>query len=119
MSNNGQTPEQAKSDADKFVRAQLKKAKELLLSGDMDQAYFEFGVGLHTLQDATSPAHSGFQEWDGNESLSEIKKHVTQELFYPGRNSNLQKVTNKYLNWFQSSDTSLPSENLFNSIKSD
>ena len=28
------------------------------------------GLGLHTLQDATSPAHNGFQVWNGNETTS-------------------------------------------------
>ncbi|MDZ7934563.1 MAG: hypothetical protein U5M51_06295 [Emticicia sp.] len=40
--------------ADVFVRSQFMNAKKLLAEGKTHQAYFEFAVGLHTLQDATS-----------------------------------------------------------------
>lgn len=71
------------------------------------------------MQDATSPAHGGFQVWTGHESKLEEFNHAKQELFYPGQNSNLQKVTNTYLDWFQNSNAPLPTGNLFNGIKHD
>ena len=77
------------------------------------------GKGLHALQDATSPAHGGFQQWDGHENLGQQYSHVKQELTYPGKNSNLQKITNIYLAWFQNSSSPLPKGNLFNGIKTD
>jgi RHS repeat-associated protein len=115
-----QTVDEAVELADKFVRQQFGLAKQLLENGEIYEAYFEFGVGLHALQDATSPAHGGFQSWTGNETKEELWGHVSQELFYPGRESNLQKITNQYLDWFENSSSGpLPSENLFMSIKTD
>jgi RHS repeat-associated protein len=38
-------------------------------SGDVNsptQAWFDLGMGLHTIMDNTSPAHRGFQFWDGD-----------------------------------------------------
>ena len=55
----------------------------------------------------------------GKESLWDKIKHVSKELFYPGANSNLQKITNMYLDWFEKSKNPLPAENLFNSVKTD
>ena len=112
------TPEEAKKKADRFVREQFRKAREALSQGREYEAYFEFGVGLHTLQDATSPAHAGFQKWTGKETLREQIEHVKKELTYPGKDSNLQKITNKYLEWFESGKE-LPEGNLFDSILSD
>ncbi len=82
-------------------------------------AFQTFAMGLHALQDATSPAHSGFQEWSGEESFWEQIKHVSVEILYPGENSHLQKITNQYLDWFLHSNEPLPSGNLFDTINSD
>lgn len=38
----------------------------------------------------------------------------------PGQGSNLQKVTNEYVDWFMNnSNVPLPTQNLFNNIKQD
>lgn len=118
MRNSNETKAQAMKKADAFVRAQFAKARQLLTKGKTYDAYYQFALGLHILQDATSPAHGGFQTWTGNESLKQEVGHVKQELFYPGTNSNLQKVTNYYLNLFQNGGD-LPKENLFQSISHD
>ena len=119
MRNNGETIEQAMAKADNFVRSQFTKAKTLLKEGKIAEAYFEFGVGLHTLQDATSPAHGGFQQWDGKETVWQQVTHVQKELIYPGKQSNLQNITNIYLAWFQNSNSPLPKTNLFKNIRTD
>ncbi|MBY0349050.1 MAG: hypothetical protein K2W79_12390 [Hydrotalea flava] len=119
MRNKGETVEQAKAKANDFVRYQLAIARSYLASGNEYQAYFEFGLALHVLQDATSPAHGGFQEWSGEETLGEQAKHVAKEFNYPGKNSYLQKVTNFYLDWFEKGNKELPSGNLFDLIKHD
>jgi RHS repeat-associated protein len=118
---NGQTAEDAQDQADKYVRFMFGLAKELKGMGRTEDAYFAFGVGLHTLQDATSPAHGGFQPWHDNEHIwgPDELAHVLQELRYPGTQSNLQQITNHYLDWFENSDAPLPSENLFNHISTD
>ena len=120
MRDETETPEQAKVKADAFVRDKFAKAKQLLAEGKTYAAYKEFGLGLHTLQDATSPAHNGFQKWTGEENWVQEKWHAIKEGFFPGSNSNLQKVTNQYLNWLEKGATTpLPSTNLFNSIEAD
>jgi hypothetical protein len=50
----------------------------------VDDAYFQFAIGLHVLQDTTSPAHGGFQPWSDHETKNQIISHVSKELFYPG-----------------------------------
>jgi RHS repeat-associated protein len=114
-----QTVQEAMDNADKFVRKQFAKAKELLLQGNTKEAYKQFAIGLHALQDATSPTHAGFQVWTGEETIKQEVNHISKELFYPGTNSNLQKVTNQYLDWFQKSTAPLPSTNLFSGINHD
>jgi len=116
---NGQTVEEAMEQSDFFVRTTFATAKQLLKAGDIKDAYFIFGIGLHVLQDATSPAHGGFQPWGSNEGLGQEIMHVTQEYTYPGVNSNLQNVTTRWLEWFQSDNDVLPAENLFLNIHTD
>jgi hypothetical protein len=74
MRNKKQTVPEAMRLADEFVRKQLLKGKELLKEGKVYEAYFEFGVGLHTLQDATSPAHGGFRSGEAMKVL--VKKET-------------------------------------------
>jgi hypothetical protein len=99
----------------------------LIKEGKIYEAYFAFGMGLHTLQDATSPSHHGFQIWsshnsilgNGHPEIESVHSHISKEMSYPGQDSNLQKITNYYLDWFESDSTTLPSQNLFDNIKSD
>jgi hypothetical protein len=115
-----QTPEEAMKAADDWVRERFAQAKKLLKDGKTYEAYFEFGKGLHPLQDATSPSHAGFQQWGGDESPAELIEHVIRELFYPGKDSNLQSITNQYLDWFENNQNlPLSITNLFSGIKSD
>lgn len=51
--------------------------------GDMYRSIFEFSWILHIMQDSTSPAHRGFQVWDGEESYWEIWKHARKEWSTP------------------------------------
>ncbi len=118
MRNDDETIEQAKTKADLFVREKYNEALCLKNNGEIEKAYFELGVALHTVQDATSPSHAGFQMWNGEESLIKTGEHVVNELYYPGKNSNLQNVTNFYINLFELGKE-LPKENLFNNIKAD
>jgi len=114
-----QTVTDAANASDAFVRQQFALAKKLLSEGNIEEAYFQFAIGLHTLQDATSPSHGGFQAWGDHPTKGAEINHVTQELFYPGGNSNLQKVTNQYLEWFEHSSAPLPKGNLFSNIQHD
>ena len=80
----------------------------------MDSALFYFGKALHTLQDETSPAHVGWQIWDGQEHWHDKGAHGIQELFYwQTRNTRLDRVTEIAYSWFYWDN--LPSGNLFGS----
>lgn len=119
--------EEAKAKADKYVRDNFAAAKKAYKNGQIYEAYYYLGLGLHTLQDATSPSHHGFQPWSdfhlvvgrAHPQVESLAAHVRREMHYPGVDSNLQKVTNQYLDWLTSDSDKLPSENLFNSIKPD
>jgi hypothetical protein len=118
MRNQYQSVKEAEVLADLFVRQQFAIAKQLLLNGDYYNAYFQFAIGLHTLQDATSPAHGGFQVWTGpDESPTNVINHILKEYKYPGEQSYLQKITDQYIYWFMfNNNEPLPSENLFTHI---
>jgi hypothetical protein len=42
---------------------------------------------MHAMQDVTSPAHAGFRKYYGGNS--ELASHIWEEVFDPGKNSNL------------------------------
>jgi RHS repeat-associated protein len=117
MRTSGQSVEQAKSLANGFVREQFDKAWSLKQAGKEKEALFEFGVALHTLQDSTSPAHHGFQEWTGKEGFGEQVGHVMQELLYPGSKSELNRITKDAWGWYQSGK--LPEGDLFKNYGAD
>ncbi|WP_376717558.1 hypothetical protein [Mucilaginibacter terrae] len=118
MTNDPEQRRMNKELALEFVRKYYAQAQEKLKSGDAHFAYFLLGVALHPLQDATSPAHAGWQKWTGKENWLQLILHAGKELFYPGTDSNLQKITNKILDLFQSGKP-LPKYDYFESIKPD
>jgi RHS repeat-associated protein len=109
MRNANQTPQQAREMANNFVRAQFERAWN---APTREQALAAFGIALHTLQDATSPAHAGFQLWTGNETKRQEIAHVKREAYDPGTNSELDRVTQQAWGWFESGK--LPDGDLFN-----
>ncbi|MGH8613440.1 MAG: RHS repeat domain-containing protein, partial [Gammaproteobacteria bacterium] len=108
MRNGDQTPGEARSAANTFVRDQFQKAWG---AAAREEALTEFGIALHTLQDSTSPAHGGFQEWTGDETETERFEHIVQEVANPGEESELFKVTEDAWRWFN--DRKLPDGDLF------
>lgn len=68
----GQSEREARDAADNFIKLHEQNARNLApkgceggyqkISGD---ALYEFGQALHTITDMTSPAHEGFQIWNG------------------------------------------------------
>lgn len=118
MRNGKESIEEAKDKADAFVRERYKWARHEFDQRNKEQAFFILGVALHPIQDATSPVHGGFQAWTGEESDLDEVNHVVQEYSYPGINSNLQKVTNDFLELFFSKKD-LPDTNIFEYIQID
>lgn len=108
MSGPDETPEQAREKANEFVRGQFEKAWSAKTRED---ALFQFGVALHTLQDATSPSHEGFQQWTGHESKWEKTAHAAKEVINPGPGSELHQVTEQAWQWFN--NKKLPAGDLF------
>jgi RHS repeat-associated protein len=127
MRNRGQSVCRARYLADKFVRSQFNKAqyykKLYQQTGNdyyMEKSLFEFSIGLHTLQDSTSPSHSGFQVWSDSPSSFDIYTHITAEtIFAPidkRSTESLYGVTKNAWGWYQSGK--LPEGNLFPSQNS-
>ena len=52
--------------------------------------YF-LGLAMHAMQDATSPAHQGFQTYNGG--AGELGAHIYSELFDPQGGSRLDNAT--------------------------
>lgn len=83
MTGAGQERNVAIQQANEFVTTRLNNAKEALKSGDLNRAYSELGDAMHTLQDATSPSHRGFQVWDERSSTYAQAMHSRVERNYP------------------------------------
>jgi len=118
--NTKQTTAEASVPANAFIREYWQKARDAQAAGKTVDAYKYLGIAIHPLQDATSPAHAGWQPWKGSQESTESEiRHVLKECFYPGKNSNLQAVTNKYVNMFYNTKDPLPAGDLFLGIKAD
>jgi len=97
--------------ANQFIRNQFNKAWKLKECGLEEEALFEFGVGLHTLQDWTSPSHYGFQLWSGEETWRDVLSHVAPEVVNPGGGSELYRITEDAYKRYN--EGKLPSGDLF------
>jgi hypothetical protein len=100
----GQTKEEACAATNKFIKEEAQKSLNAKRSGNIDSALFHFGAALHAIQDATSPSHSGFQMWTGQESAMEILTHIGNESMVPKRDSPLFESTKKAWEAFKSND---------------
>jgi RHS repeat-associated protein len=95
----GQSKAAARAAANAWVTQNLTAAqKNWCTCGAMNHpvALWFFGMALHTVQDSTSPAHHGFQQWDGLSgpiNLALAISHVQKEDWDPGAGSNLDKAT--------------------------
>ena len=48
-----------------FVKDQMDQFRGNLNNGELQKAYHHLGQAMHTVQDSTSPLHSGMQTWPG------------------------------------------------------
>ena len=97
MTGPNQFPFQARAAANEFVRDQFRKAWS---ATSPDEALREFGIGLHTLQDSTSPSHFPFRVWTGQETNWQLINHVRQEIRDPGQGSALYRATEEAWGWY-------------------
>lgn len=66
-----------------LVRKELSSAIDARKANNAQLALPALGKALHTLGDATSPAHRQFQIWSYDFGIWEMAKHVFQERVYP------------------------------------
>jgi RHS repeat-associated protein len=99
-----QSKEEAKAKANIWVRTQLQLARDNEAVGRQDVALMYLGNAMHTLQDATSPSHVGFQEFqcEGLGFWFNIGRHALGDISnYPDFRSALNRETRRaydYLN---------------------
>lgn len=102
MRRRGQSPEDARREANSFVRRMICRARALDAKGMRRAALIALSQAIHTLQDSTSPAHANFQEaWEDN--FGEMVKHGSHyinENFDPGAGSAADGVTVSAWWWF-------------------
>jgi RHS repeat-associated protein len=101
-----QSVEDARDKANDFVSINLQMARDLEAKGLHESAMRYLGFAMHTLQDATSPAHEGFQVWD--ESWNSVTSahgiaHVNAEFYDPigtARGKSLDQATQRAYDYF-------------------
>ena len=98
-----QTVNEARRLANQFIRVEIRAAQCLESQGEHREAFIRLGNAIHALQDATSPAHIGFQIWRGTGHLIDAKKHTDRENYDPGQNSTLDTATKKAYDYFKGS----------------
>lgn len=102
MNGPGDLSEGTKTNMSNFVESKL---GEFIgnLNSDPDKAFTALGEALHPLMDATSPAHSGFQLWEGTDgstgagsyNLAKVFKaygHASRESGYDDSDPEVQKA---------------------------
>jgi hypothetical protein len=98
----GQSIEEARQRANAWVRANITTARNLAANGYRNQAMFYLSRAIHTVQDATSPSHAGFNEaWEDTtlQTFNHIP-HYLAEAFDPGPCSILDKATESAYKYF-------------------
>jgi hypothetical protein len=66
-----------------LVQKELMAAIEARKANNLLVALPALGKAMHILEDATSPAHRGFQVWSYNFGIWEMASHVFKERVYP------------------------------------
>jgi hypothetical protein len=66
-----------------LVQKELMAAIEARKANNLQVALPALGKAMHILEDATSPAHRGFQVWSYNFGIWEMASHVFKERVYP------------------------------------
>lgn len=111
MRGTGESAAGAKAKANAFVRSSLLNARAAEAVGRHSDALTHLGNAMHTLQDATSPRHRGFQEWNENWGVTDrrVLGHVAGEFSDPGPGSSLDQATRAAWDYF-SGEQELPED---------
>ena len=89
------------AQANEFIKKTASAAFAEKRKGNTNAAMFLFGAALHTMQDSTSSAHKGFQEWSDNVSTLDTIEHAGSGLFDPFSGSELDSITKKAWDGFK------------------
>ncbi|MGD9630854.1 MAG: RHS repeat-associated core domain-containing protein [Pyrinomonadaceae bacterium] len=102
MRRQGQSVEDARAEANQFVRTKICEAREYAGRGLNTYAMQSLAEAIHTVQDAASPAHAGFQEAWPNDVLSIVlnSSHYLKEQFDPGASSVADENTRNIGDYF-------------------
>lgn len=87
MTKPGQRSWEARQEANAFIRNKICTAREYASRGWYTDAMHQLAEAIHTVQDAESPAHRGFQEaWPSNfwSNMRNYPSHLISETFFPG-----------------------------------
>lgn len=68
---------------EQLLRTSFTAAVAARKKGDTNSALLSLAKTIHALEDATSPAHRGFQPWKDSFGIWEMAKHVFKERAYP------------------------------------
>ncbi len=111
----------AKAEYDAFVSLNEDMAFQTQMSfwaaanpGLSDDALAEFAVALHAIEDSTSPAHAGFQEWDWWNPMGVWQHHWAENSISQQQMSNSVAVARNAFRttfrryWYDPLDSSLP-----------
>jgi hypothetical protein len=64
MSSSSMSPAEAQKAMCKFIKDKISDARDAMNKNDAHY-WFYLGMALHPIMDSTSPAHAGFQKWNG------------------------------------------------------
>lgn len=114
MARPGQSPEDARREANIFVRNRICTARRLFANGNEADAMRYLGQAMHTMQDAASPEHHGFQPAWPNTFFEKLWQagpfgHYRGELFDPGSGSAADRNTRRAWDYF-SGNSPMPSD---------
>ncbi len=88
-----QESSEARSKANAWVAQQLTLARQASMAERRHTALVHLGNAMHTLQDATSPVHVGFQEYSSQGIGVRSIVHALGEIKNPGPGSDLYRIT--------------------------
>lgn len=111
MRRRGESREDARRKANRFIRQQICLARRLAASGHMADAMHALSQAMHTLQDSTSPAHANFASaWAPTmaETINHIP-HYYDESFDPGGGSVADELTLKAWQYY-TGETPMPDD---------
>ena len=94
----GERPRFAEMTND-FISTNLTNAIQFKKNGKLTEAIKALGKAIHALQDATSPAHEGFQPWRFDEGLLSGYFHLYKEGTYPYEDDIYRKRLEGSVQW--------------------